>query len=184
MGSPRKNGNTAKLLKPFIEELGNQKIHYDLTWLYDKHIEPCHACRICQKNKTALGCKHNDDGEEIFRQILASEVIVLATPIYSWYCTAPMKLLLDRLVYVMNKYYGEGEHRSLWTGKKLALLITCGYPPEKGADLFDAGMQRYCKHSGLTYAGMLVERDLGYDEEFISEAKIERARIFAQKLIK
>ena len=45
--------------------------------------------------------------EEIFRRVLACEVLVLATPIYSWYCTPPMKAVLDRLVYGMNKYYGE-----------------------------------------------------------------------------
>ncbi len=30
MGSPRKNGNTSKLLKPFVEELKLQQVQYDL----------------------------------------------------------------------------------------------------------------------------------------------------------
>lgn len=47
----------------------------------------------------------------------------LATPIYSWYCTPPMKALLDRLVYGMNKYYGDEKGPSLWNacGKKFWL---------------------------------------------------------------
>ena len=63
--------------------------------------------------------------------------------------TAPFAAELDRLVYGMNKYYGREKGPSLWEGKPVALIATCGYPVEKGADLWEAGMQRYCKHSRL-----------------------------------
>lgn len=66
---------------------------------------------------------------ELARQVLESDLLVLATPIYSWYCTPPMKAALDRLVYGMNKYYGERRGPSLWAGKRLALITTCGYRP-------------------------------------------------------
>lgn len=182
MGSPRKNGNTWTLLKPFIEEIELNQDQYDLFWLYDKYIEPCIACRTCQKDWTIFGCCHNDDAQEIFDKIYACDVIVLATPIYSWYCTPPMKAILDRLVYGMNKYYGDEKGPALWAGKKLAIITTCGYKPEIGADLFEEGMKRYCKHSELKFQGMLVERDLGYKSVFISEDKIEHARAFARTL--
>ncbi len=183
MGSPRKNGNTYQMLIPFVEELNLIQVQYDLIWLYDKHIEPCTACRRCQKDWTAFGCRYNDDVQEIFDKVLDSDVIVLATPIYSWYCTPPMKSLLDRLVYGMNKYYGDEKGPSLWKGKKLAVITTCGYRPEKGADLFEEGIRRYCTHSQLHYLGMLSERDLGYKTEFMTDDKTEHARSFARKLI-
>jgi len=104
----------------------------------------------------------------------------LATPIYSWYCTPPMKSLLDRLVYGMNKYYGEEKGPALWAGKKLVLITSCGYKPEKGADLWVEGMKRYCKHSQLVYAGMLVERDLGHKSIFTFDEN--SARAIARKL--
>jgi multimeric flavodoxin WrbA len=182
-GSPRKNGNTAKLLGPFIEELGLRRIQYDVVDLYGKRIEPCTACRRCQKDWTVFGCRYEDDAQEIFDKILDSDILVLATPIYSWYCTPPMKALLDRLVYGMNKYYGDEKGPSLWKGKKLAILATCGYRPEKGADLFEEGMKRYCKHSQLRYAGMLAERDMGYGTDFMSDEKAGRSRAFARQLI-
>jgi multimeric flavodoxin WrbA len=156
MGSSKKNGNTAKLLEPFIEELGLKDVHCDLIWLYDKKINPCIGCFECQNSHTEFGCPQKDDAQEIFDKVYRCDVIVLATPIYSWYCTSPMKAILDRLVYGMNKYYGEEKGPSLWKGKKLAILTTCGYNPEKGADLFEEGMQRYCKHSQLRYIGMFV----------------------------
>ncbi len=120
--------------------------------------------------------------EELARRVLESDLLVLATPIYSWYCTPPMKAALDRLVYGLNKYYGERRGPSLWAGKRLALITTCGYRPERGADLWEEGMRRYCKHSGLRYQGMLAERHLGYNTVFFDGEKERRAREFARKL--
>lgn len=183
MGSPRKNGNTYELLKPFMDELNLNNIEHELIWLYDKNIKPCIACRSCQKDWTIFGCPIKDDVQEIFDKIIECDAIILATPIYSWYCTPPMKALLDRIVYGMNKYYGDEKGPSLWAGKMLAIISTCGYRPEKGTDLFEEGMKRYCKHSQLKYEGMLVERHLGYDTEFINDEKKENARLFVRELI-
>ena len=120
MGSPRKTGNTISITQPFIDELkaGGQDV--ELVWLYDRDIQPCKACRVCQTDWTAFGCQYQDDVQEIFDKILESDVIVFATPIYSWFCTPPMKSLLDRLVYGMDKFYGEERGPSLWEGKHTA----------------------------------------------------------------
>ena len=68
-------------------------------------------------------------------------------------------------------------------GKSIAMITTCGYQPEKGADLFEESVKRYCKHSQLVYEGMLSERDLGYRSIFIDNDKKERARAFARSLL-
>jgi multimeric flavodoxin WrbA len=183
MGSPRKNGNTYKLVKLFVEELKIKNIQYELIWLYDKNIKPCIACLNCQKVTANFNCPIIDDGQEIFNKICGCDLIVLATPIYSWFCTPPMKSLLDRMVYGMNKYYGSEKGPSLWAGKGLAVIVTCGYRPDKGADLFEEGIRRYCKHSQLTYLGMLAERHLGYDKEFVNDEKINNSKSFASRLI-
>ena len=182
MGSPRKNGNTMQLLQPFMQQLQQSGCECELIWLYDKNIQPCRACRCCQKDHSSFGCAIRDDMSDIFDSVLQCDLLVLATPIYSWYCTPPMKSVLDRLVYGMNKYYGEQKGPALWAGKALALVTTCGYPPEKGADLWESGIRRYCKHSQLQYAGMLAEHDPGYSKVFMSPEKAERAAQFAAKL--
>lgn len=183
MGSPRKSGNTAALLEPFTKELEGSGISYDYIWLYDKDIKPCIACRACQNDHTAFGCVIKDDAEEIFERVYASDLIVLATPIYSWYCTAPMKALLDRLVYVMNKYYGVEIGPAIWAGKYLALVATCGYRIETATDVFETGIKRYCKHSKLKYLGMLARRQASYKDEFMDSEKTEAARKFAHFLV-
>lgn len=183
MGSPRKNGNTASLLKPFTEELTQAGTKYTTIWLYDKNISPCIACCKCQNMLNGFECALKDDMHEIADIILESDLIVLAAPIYSWYCTPPMKAAIDRLVYGMNKYFGDENGPALWAGKSLALITTCGYKPEKGADLWEEGIKRYCRHSQLKYVGMLAERDLGYKSCFMDEEKALRAKEFAIKLL-
>ncbi len=184
MGSPRINGNTAALLGPFLEAWKAGGHSADVFRLYEMELSGCTACRSCQKDWTVFGCAIHDDMEQVFDSVLGADLILLACPIYSWYCTAPMKAALDRLMYGMNKFYGEEKGPSLWAGKRLAILTTCGYRPEKGADLFEAGMQRYCRHSGLIYDGMLAERDLGYKASFMNEEKARHARVFAEELQK
>lgn len=184
MGSARRQGNTAALLESFSAELEDRGTEVTTYWLYEKEIHGCVGCRCCQQDWTKFGCFWQDDVQEIFDDILASDLIVLATPIYSWYCTGPMKLLLDRLVYGMNKYYGEKKGPALWAGKAVALLETCGYRPEKGCDLFEEGVRRYCKHSGLRYLGSHAERHMGYDIPFMDDEKDQRTRAFAREVLR
>lgn len=183
MGSPRPDGNTAQLLRPFVEELRSGGARCRELALYGMDLRPCRACRACQRDWTVFGCPQPDDMPQVFDAVRRCDLLVLATPIYAWYCTPPMKAVLDRLVYGMDKYYGPEKGPALWAGKAVALLSTCGYPPEKGADLWAEGIRRYCRHSQLRYLGQLAERHLGYDVPFMDEEKALRARAFARQLL-
>ena len=117
--SPRKKGNTNWLTDIVVDELravGCEVFEFDL---FDMEIKPCTACRWCQKDWDSVSCIQKDDMQPIFDAILKSDVILLATPIYSWYCTPPMKAMLDRLVYAMNMYYGDERGPSIWAGKEV-----------------------------------------------------------------
>lgn len=182
MGSPRKQGHTAALTAPFLEECGRLGVETETFWLYDRHILPCLGCKTCQDRMDGFGCVRRDDGEALFEAMAGGDGIVLATPIYAWYCTAPMKALMDRAVYAGTKNYGREKGPSLLKGKGLASLVTCGYPPEKGADLWEAGLRRWCRHSGLSWWGMLCQRDRGPGVPFLTEDKLAAARDFARAL--
>jgi len=182
-GSPRKNGNTNALVEPFTAELIANGCEVTAFSLYDMKLEPCLACRKCQEDWTVFGCGHNDDMQQIFDCVMGSDLIVFASPVYAWYCTAPTKAVLDRLVYGMNKFYGQEYGPALWEGKEVALITTCGYRPDKGADLWEEGIKRYCKHSKLVYRGMLAERHLGYNTVFMDKHKERNAVEFAKELI-
>lgn len=179
MGSPRLNGNTAELCKPFTEELRANGATVRYVTLADKDIKPCKGCYACQEVSGAYGCCQKDDMP--IEDILWADVIVLATPIYAWYCAAPMKNVLDRH-YGFNKYYGSAEG-SLWAGKRVAILATHGYEGAYATDPFKMGVERLCKHSDLTYIGLYSVQDEDNLASFQAIDAITGAKAFARKVL-
>lgn len=182
MGSPRLNGNTAELIKPFIEELEINDVEVTYITLADKNIYPCRGCYACQNVTDEYGCIQNDDMREIVSEIIQADCFVLATPIYTWYCPAEMKAMLDRF-FGMNKFYGTGSG-SLWEGKKCAIIATHGYDVKYGAEPFETGIKHLCEHSNLNYAGMYSVRDEDDKASFQTEKAIKGVKEFAHELIK
>ncbi len=186
MGSARINGNTAELCKPFVSELKSLGVEVTYITLANKRINPCKSCYMCQNVTGTYGCVQTDDDMlEIINEIINSDIIVLATPIYTWYCAAEMKAMLDRH-YGLNKYYGTGTG-SLWVGKSVAIIATHGYEREYATEPFENGIKRLCEHSKLNYLGMYSVRDTDYTEEdylasFKTPEAIQGARAFAHKL--
>lgn len=182
--SPRgEASNTRALLTPVIGMLRQAGHVVQEFSLYDMDIRPCRACRGCQADHSRPSCVVEDDMAPIFESILQSDLILLAAPVYVWSCPAPMKAALDRLVYAMNKFYGPQRGPALWAGKKVAAITSCGYRPERGTDLWEEALRRFCRHSQLTWLGMLSARHLSYDLPFMDEEKQHRAEAFARTLL-
>ena len=182
MGSPRLNGNTAELCKPFISKLKAEGATTVYITLSDKNISSCKACYSCQQVSGEYSCSQQDDMQEIVKQIIQADCIVFATPIYTWFCPPEMKAMLDRF-YGMNKYYGIGKG-SLWEGKKVAIIATHGYDKEYGAGPFEIGIRRLCQHSKLNYIGMYSMRDENDLASFQTDEAILGARQFVKKIMK
>ena len=184
--SPRgKESNTRALTEEFLaawHEAGNTASFHSL---YDLAISPCLACRGCQWDFSAPNCVVEDDMQAIFTDILAADLVVLASPIYNWGPTAPMKAALDRCIYALCKFYrGTGEKGpSLWEGKPIAVITTAGYRIEKATDLWDESLRRSCKHGGMRFLGLYGERHRSYTEPFMDEEKRGRTRAFAQHIM-
>ncbi len=181
MGSPRLHGNTAELCKYFMEELKEQAAEIKYIELEKKTINPCKECYICQNVEGEYGCAQKDDMEQIAKEILWADMIVLATPIFSWYCTAKMKALLDRH-YGFNKFYGSAEG-CLWEGKKVAIIATHGYEGDYATEPFETGMKRLCIHSNLKYVGMYSVQDNDNLASFQTKEAIEGIKVFTRKII-
>lgn len=182
MGSPNRDGHTAAILRPFVAENQEMGVEQDVIWLYERKIDPCLGCKSCQDVRDDPGCVREDDFEAVFDSVMTSDVLVLATPIYSWYCTAPMKAAMDRLIYTGCKYYGQEKQKSSLWMKQVATLVTCGYAPEKGADLWEEGLKRWCKHGEMDYLGMYCRRDYGPDRPFLDGDAEFDVRDFAHAL--
>ena len=183
MGSPRLNRNTAELCKYLIDELQRNNAVVDYITLHGKKIAPCLGCYCCQDVAGEYGCAQQDDIQGIVESILQADVLVFATPIYTWQATPPMKAVMDRM-YGINKFYGSAPRCILNEGQAYALITTCGYDLDYGAGLLDEGLRRWCEHSGLPYLGMYAVRDEDDLASFQTEAAIAGTREFAQKILK
>lgn len=181
MGSPRLHGNTAELCKPFMETLSANGAQVRYVTLADKNIAPCKGCYACQKVSGEYGCVQHDDMLQIVDDIRWADLIVLATPIYAWYCAAPMKNVLDRH-YGLNKFYGSAKG-SLWAGKRVAVIATHGYEGAYATDPFEMGVQRLCTHSELVYSGMYSVQDEDDLASFQTPEAVEGAKKFALTLL-
>ncbi len=88
-GSPRLEGNTDYLLRMLISEVGGEIIR-----LADCQFAHCTACWNCRE---AGRCAFNDEmTTKIVPRLLASDVLVLGSPIFFNNVTADMKAFMDR----------------------------------------------------------------------------------------
>ena len=92
--SPRKNGQTSKLLKAVGK--GACKAGMDvIEFLADeKNIRPCLGCETCVDGKP---CVINDDMKKLQALLKESDAIVFGTPVYWHGMTAQAKTILDRM---------------------------------------------------------------------------------------
>lgn len=100
-GSPRKNGNTQKVLELFAEELQKYKINTEIIQVGDKPIRGCLACYTCRKNQNER-CVIEDEVNDWIQVMKNSDGIILASPVYFSGITGTMKCFLDRAFLVSS----------------------------------------------------------------------------------
>jgi multimeric flavodoxin WrbA len=93
--SPRKQGNTVKLLNVALEGAKQEGAEVELYSVAGKDIKPCDGCRAC--NKTGQ-CHIKDDMQEIYEKLLAADGIIFGTPVYFYSMTAQAKTVIDRTI--------------------------------------------------------------------------------------
>lgn len=93
MGSPNQNGSTHLLVESFkkgAEEAGHRVHVIDAA---HAQVHPCTGCLACGYEGP---CVQKDGMSQLKRQILASDMLVLATPLYYFGMTAQLKSIVDR----------------------------------------------------------------------------------------
>ncbi|RLE99763.1 MAG: flavodoxin family protein [Thermoprotei archaeon] len=122
-GSPRKYGNTIKLLLVALKAAEKLGAETELVHLYDYDIKPCLGC-LCDK-QTACGypCVIDDDMKILYDKILDSNAVIISTPIYWFAPSGVVKNFIDRLTALENMIYIDGKS---WAEGKVAGVIACG----------------------------------------------------------
>jgi len=119
LGSPRKHGNTAAVLAQF-ENLASAQHTIERINITDWTVRGCLGCNTCQRTLDEPGCCQRDDGVALLERILAADLVVYASPVYSWGLTAQLKALFDRH-YCLVKW--DANEKALMEGRRAMLLV-------------------------------------------------------------
>lgn len=92
VSSPRKDGNSAYLLKEVCNNL-KPKLEVQILYLKDYAIESCKECYYCVEHNT---CVIQDYMQEIYSLLKESDVILLSSPIFMGGIASRMRILMER----------------------------------------------------------------------------------------
>jgi multimeric flavodoxin WrbA len=93
--TPRKNGNSNTLCDQFAKGAIEANHQVKKVRLLEQKINYCTGCGACEKTGK---CLQKDDMRQILDDMIAADVIVLATPVYFYTMCAQMKTVIDRTV--------------------------------------------------------------------------------------
>ncbi len=140
--SPKKKGKTAAALMMFEEEMKSRGNEVERINITEYNINGCLGCGVCTGVLDNPGCVQKDDFSIIFDKMTQSDVIVYASPLTGWDISSQIKPLMDRH-FCLVKGYSTENHKSLIENKQISLLITCGGPIEKNADIVQVFFDRF-----------------------------------------
>ena len=119
-GSPRKDGDTAKLIEKVIagaKSAGAEVVTYDLN---EDGVKGCQGCYYCRANE---GCATKDKLQSMYQEIKEATGIVAGFPIYFYDVGAQSKILIDRLFPMID-----GNFAPRYKGKKVVTVYAQGQP--------------------------------------------------------
>lgn len=93
MGSPNRKGSTNILVENFVEGATEAGHECEMIDVCHANIHPCTGCVACGYEGP---CVQKDDVEQIRAKLIASDMVVFATPLYYYGMSAQLKTVVDR----------------------------------------------------------------------------------------
>ena len=126
-GSPRKNWNTAMMLREAqkgAESVGAETEYIDL---YDLSFTGCRSCLACKlKDKERCKCFWKDDFSPVIDRIFAADALIVGSPIYLGDVTSQIHALMERLHFCALSY---DDYSNYFTGKvDVGIILTMNAP--------------------------------------------------------
>ena len=140
LGSPRRQGNTAKVLGWIEEHFQAEGHEVDSAHILDYRVQGCGECLACKKGTVEL-CSIDDDANGLYQRMVAADLVLIAAPVFCWGFPAQIKALIDRMFCMMD-FAARRPHVPRLHGKRMALLLTGGGAETNNADLVLAGFQQ------------------------------------------
>ncbi len=180
-GSPRRNGNTDRLLEAFLAGPAAASIACRRVRVSEMEFTPCTGCGMCEEKGH---CVIPDGMQVVYEWIDDADLVVLASPVYFYGLTAQAKALVDRSQAMWARKYRLGV-----TGAKTkaGFLISTG--GSKGRRLFECvelTVKYFCDAIDARYLGSLTIRsldrmgDVERHPEYLEQARDAGRRIVAE----
>ncbi|MDR2526666.1 MAG: flavodoxin family protein [Rickettsiales bacterium] len=99
-GSPRKDGNTSIMLRKILNIIEKNNIETKFLQVGGTNIHGCRACRKCGEIKNKKCIFDDDVFNELYKEIIDADAIILGTPSYFSDMTPEMKAFIDRTGFV------------------------------------------------------------------------------------
>jgi len=166
-GSPRQNGNTAKMVTAFCEGAESSNHTVKTVNVYKLNVKGCLACEYCHSKGNGK-CIQKDDMQDIYLLLNDTNMLILASPIYYHGICGQLKCVIDRFYSALYP----AAPKSL---TKIAMFLSSG-----DRNQYDGAMFSY-KGDFLGYLGL---RDMGVFTSAgdVSDELLAKIRKFGESL--
>jgi multimeric flavodoxin WrbA len=164
--SPRKDGNTAHMIKTVFEVLEAEGIETEMVQVGGNVLRGCAACGAC-KRSGEMKCVYGEDGiNDYIQKMVDADGIIIGSPTYFSDMSTECKALIDRCGYALG---AGGKPLSRKVGAAVSAVRRAG-----GIHVLD-GIQHFFGINEMyiacsSYWNMSLSRDIGdfeKDEEGI-----------------
>ncbi|MBQ6488003.1 MAG: flavodoxin family protein [Solobacterium sp.] len=126
-GSPRKNWNTAAMLKEAQKGAESAGAETEYIDLYNLSYTGCRSRLACKrKNAERCRCFWKDDLSPVIDRIFAADSLIIGSPIYLRDVTSQVHALIERLHFCALSY---DDYSNYFTGKvNIGIILTMNAP--------------------------------------------------------
>ena len=123
VGSPRQDGNTARLVGEFARAAREAGHEVKVVDVYRSEIRGCVHCNACKESAESI-CAQEDDFTRLLPDLKEADCLVFGTPVYVGHVSGPLKCALDRFYCFLAADF---TIRDI-PGKAFATVIVSGAP--------------------------------------------------------
>ncbi len=142
-GSPRKNRNTACILKEAqkgAQAAGHETVYIDL---YDLQFTGCKSCLGCKRKgiKEPCRCYAKDELSPVLEEIYTADHLIIGSPIYFGQPSGEVRSLMERVCFPALSY---NDYSTLFRGKvDVTVFLTMNTSLEAYEQQSKAAMEAY-----------------------------------------
>ncbi len=102
LGSPHAFGGSGSLLRCALKAAEEEGAQVELCHLYQAPIEPCIGCVQDEEPTCKYPCIFEDYGKELLEKLWQADGYIIASPVYWYGPSGPLKILIDRMTALEN----------------------------------------------------------------------------------